>query len=762
MPAPLRFLIIEDSEDDAELIARELKRGGFQFVYHRVQTEAALEAALDLPAWDLIISDFNMPRFSGTTALRLLRGRGLDVPFVFVSGTIGEDVAVAAMKAGAQDYVTKGNLKRLVPAVERELREAEGRRERQRAEQSLRESEARYRLLFESNPHPMWVLDTETLRFLAVNAAAVQQYGYSREEFLGMTALDIRPEEDVEKFRHSMALPQEGVQLTAGWLHRKKDGTLIDVEVSAHAIPWGERPGLLSLVTDVTDRKRTVEALRDSEERFRQLAEHIKEAFFLTELQSGRTLYLSPTFEEIWGIPVAEVYRRPEVWFEGIHLEDRPAVGAALAEGRAGKATTTVFRVVRPDGTMRWARARSFPVPEANRLVGVVEDITEMRRVEEQATQAQKMEAVGRLAGGVAHDFNNLLTVILGEVELLIADLAPTSEFFTPLDEVRKAANRAAILTRQLLAFSRRQIIEPVVFDLNDLVKDMNKMLVRLIGEDIEVTTRLSKNPSFVRADRGQIEQVLANLAVNARDAMPRGGSLTLHTGAETLDEDYARSHAEVTPGEYVTLVVSDTGTGMTEEVKSRLFEPFFTTKECGKGTGLGLATSFGIVKQAGGHLSVYSEVGVGTTIRVYLPRLSTEQQPRSIVEAPALPRGDETILLVEDEASVRRVTARTLTSLGYRVLEAQSGEDAEALLASHEGILHLLFTDVVLPGIGGRDLADRVRATRPGIKLLFASGYTDDVILQHRLIEHDIALLQKPFTRESLAQKVRDVLDSA
>jgi signal transduction histidine kinase len=385
--------------------------------------------------------------------------------------------------------------------------------------------------------------------------------------------------------------------------------------------------------------------------------------------------------------------------------------------------------------------------------------VVELRSTQEKFAHAQRMEAVGRLAGGIAHDFNNILTVILGETDLAIATESgeDTKQSFL---EIRKAGERAAILTRQLLAFSRRQLIEPTVFSLNELIADLDKMLGRLIGEDIELVSRTDAEEPAVRADRGQIEQVVMNLVVNARDAMPRGGRLVIETANVTLDEEYVRTRADVAPGPYVMIAVSDTGSGMTDDVKAHIFEPFFTTKDRSKGTGLGLATCYGIVKQSGGHIVAYTEIDVGTTMRVYLPAAGKEAEvARSPAASPL--RGNETILLVEDEVPVRMIAARILEGQGYRVLEATDGEDALSVLEHHPETIHLMMTDVVLPGIGGRELAEQVEATGRGIKILFSSGYTDDVILQHKLVARDVTLLQKPFTASTLSQKVRQVLDS-
>ncbi len=503
--------------------------------------------------------------------------------------------------------------------------------------------------------------------------------------------------------------------------------------------------------------------LRESEERFREMAEHVQESFLIRDVATEERLYVSPMWATIWGRPMVEGYH-PTIWFDAIVAEDRAKVRASVDQVREGNATVVNYRVERPDGTIRWVRSRAFPVRDATgvvrRAAAVSEDITELRQVEERLLQSQKMEALGQLAGGIAHDFNNLLTVILAETEFLEKTLPPEIPR-EELREIHRVGERAALLTRQLLAFSRRQLVEPVVFDLNELVLEMATMLGRLLGEHIQLRTHLSPDAGSVRADRGQIEQVIANLAVNARDAMPRGGTLTLRTTSVQLDETVAQSHAGLLPGEYVMLTVSDTGSGMTEDVRARVFEPFFTTKPQGKGTGLGLATSYGIVQQANGQLSVYSELGVGTMIRMHLPQVVAG--PRAPVESikPMIRAGTETILLVEDEEAVRRVTVRLLEAEGYRIVAACDANDAHRQLESHPEPIDLLLTDVMLPGVGGRELAEQVSRLRPGIRVLYASGYTDDAILAHGLLEHDVALLEKPFTRESLTRKVREVLDA-
>jgi len=372
------------------------------------------------------------------------------------------------------------------------------------------------------------------------------------------------------------------------------------------------------------------------------------------------------------------------------------------------------------------------------------------------------MEAVGRLAGGIAHDFNNILTAITGYVDLLLEDLPPGDPRRNDAQEVRKAADRAAGLTRQLLAFSRQQVLQPRVVGLNGLVTDIEKMLRRLLGEDIDLATRLDPALGAVKADPGQLEQVIMNLAVNARDAMPQGGKLTIETANAELDESYAREHFPATPGRYVLLAVSDTGVGMTPEVQAHLFEPFFTTKERGKGTGLGLATVYGIVKQSGGFIWVYTEPSHGSTFKVYLPRVDASVQPREATAGAGAKRGTETVLLAEDEAPVRAVARQVLERHGYNVLEAPSAEAALDLAQRYSGDIHVLLTDVVMPGLSGHDLAKQLVALRPNVRVIYMSGYTDDAITRHGVLEPGLAYVQKPFTPEGIARKVREVLDAA
>jgi signal transduction histidine kinase len=437
-----------------------------------------------------------------------------------------------------------------------------------------------------------------------------------------------------------------------------------------------------------------------------------------------------------------------------VDAEDR------LAAARRGTIAVAERRLLRKDGTVITVETYARPLPEG-RMLGTARDVTERLALEQQLRQAQKMEAVGRLAGGVAHDFNNLLTAIFGYADFAMEELPATSSAREDIEEIRKAALRASTLTRQLLAFSRQQVLEPVVLNMNELVGDLNKMLRRLIGEDVELRQSLAADLGNVKADHGQLQQVLMNLVVNARDAMPTGGRLSIETANAELSRQYAEQHQPVIPGQYVMLAVSDTGTGMTPETKARIFEPFFTTKEKGKGTGLGLSTVYGIVKQSGGYVWVYSELGRGTTFKIYLPRVDEAAMEIAQRREPGTLTGTETILLAEDDGTLRALAAEALAKLGYTVLAAANGPEALATAAAHTGPIHLLVTDVVMPGLSGRGVAQQLGEVRPDTRVLYISGYTDDAIVHHGMLAPGLSFLQKPFTPAALARKVREVLES-
>ena len=502
--------------------------------------------------------------------------------------------------------------------------------------------------------------------------------------------------------------------------------------------------------------------LAEREELFRLISENAADMIAVVSVD-GQRLYNSPSYERALGYTAEELVRTAS--FEQIHPEDRASVMAAAEETRrTGVGCRLEYRIRHKRGDWRVFESTSSAVRNANgeteKLVIVNRDITERKQLEQQLYLSQKLEAVGRLSGGVAHDFNNLLGVIIGYSEVMQKRMPPNDRFREAADEILKAAHRAAALTKQLLAFSRKQVLEPKVLDLNTVVADVEKMLKRLIGEDILLEILVSPDLHAVKADPGQIGQVIMNLAVNARDAMPNGGKLTIETANTTLDEKDAGRYRYVVPGQYVKLRVSDTGCGMDAETQSHVFEPFFTTKEKGKGTGLGLATVYGVVKQSGGYIWLQSDVGKGTQFEIFLPRVEGEIEKPQKASAPAKEsRGGQTILVVEDEQDLRKLTSSVLQDLGYTVLEAGDAAEALALVKQSKPAVDLLLTDVVMPGKSGRDLADELVPQIPGMKVLFMSGYTDGAIAAHRVLEPGLSLLRKPFSSEELTQTVARIL---
>jgi two-component system, cell cycle sensor histidine kinase and response regulator CckA len=636
----LKVLIVDDSLDDVFLLQRELRRGGYEPAVERVDDIASLAGALADAEWDLVLCDYVIPGLDILEALRVVQESGRDLPFIIVSGRVGEDEAATALKAGAHDFVTKERLSRLVPAIERELRDAADRARHRQAEQALRESEERYRLLVESiQDYAICLLDVNG-RVSSWNGGAERIFGYAEPEISGSHF---------------------------GRLFRPLDGT-------------------------------------------RDLPRQILE----TAARVG-------TYES-------------EVWCtrkDGSALLASMLITAARDAAAALAGFTLVSR-----------------------------DITEQMRIAEERMQSQKLEVIGRLAGSVAHDFNNLLTIVSGFTELLNQSMEPDDAGRIYLDEIIKATDQAAALTQQLLAFGRRQLLQPRVIDVNEIVSNMETMLRRLIGENIELSIRLEASPGSTRADAVQIQQAILNLVINARDAMPAGGTISIITG-----------NARETPGvgaeggadPLVTLVVADTGEGMDQQTLARIFEPFFTTKEVGKGSGLGLATVDGIVAQSGGRIRVSSALNQGTTFTVLLP--STADVPLgspTVASATSSPTGSETVLLVEDEPALRRLIRRVLAQFGYTVLEVPDGEEALHLAEAYQGPINLVLTDVVMPRLSGRDLAERVLASHPEARILYMSGYTDDAVVQHGVLTQEVALLRKPFTPYALAARVREVLDVA
>ncbi|MBZ0112715.1 MAG: response regulator [Thermoanaerobaculia bacterium] len=633
-PSPIRVMLLEDSPDDADLVVLELRREGLDIVYERFETAASMKQALSEESWDVVISDYSMPSFDARQALDLLLSTGLDIPFIVVSGTIGEETSVEMMRAGASDYLLKDRLHRLGAAVQRELAAVRSRQLRRETEHALIQSETYNRALLRTIPDTIFRI-SESGTFL---------------DFLSGDAADL-------------------THPTESFLHQRLE----------------------------------------------------------------------------------------DVWPEAVASRFMEAIEIVIEEG----GTQAIEYELEVDGMRRTFESR-LAACGPGQVMTVARDVTASRDLEKQVRASQRMEALGRLAGGIAHDFNNLMMVIRVSSEFLREALPPDATAKEDIDAIQMASDRATELTRQLLAFSRRQMQRLQVINVNNVIEDLQKFLRPVIAEDIDLVIELHPEVGLIKADPAQIEQVLMNVVLNARDAMPSGGRLAIETSTVWLDDGYeSTKSARVPPGPYLMISVSDTGLGMNEAVQAQIFEPFFTTKGGSKGTGLGLATAFGIVKQSHGFIWVYSEIGQGTTFKIYFPQVEDANLPIAM----AMPEvadvgGHETVLLVEDEAMVRAVALKLLRSAGYNVLEAAGGGEALRSCQAHDGVIDLLITDVVMPDMSGRDLARELSKLRPEMRVLFVSGYTYNGIGHRGVLDADVMFLSKPFTRRSLLHKVRGILD--
>lgn len=1022
---PLKALVVEDSEVDEELLLRQLTKADYDVQSIRVQTAADMAKALAEREWDIILSDYAMPGFTGLDALRVLKESGRDIPLIIISGTIGEDVAVEAMRVGVDDYLMKGNLTRLAPAIERELENAASRQSQKRAEEYLRRSEENlataqriahlgswetdlvnnrlfwsdevYRIFgvskddfgatlesfisfihpedrqsvqanadaalsqnapyniehrivrpdgeirvvcetgevtfdesgeairfvgtvqditernaaetemrlmksavdsivegivisdaqkpdypiiytnaafknltgyaweeiksqncrflqgaetnprtvdeigkaigkaatfrgeilnYHKNGEPFWnelkispVFDRtgrltnfvgvqqnvserkkseETLReseeryrivaesasdviitinenssISFANSAAEKVLGYKPEELIGKQLGIIIPERHHAAHKDGMRrymqtgerrIPWNGIEISA----LRRDGREIQIEISFGEYHENNTRLFTGIIRDITERKQTEKALREAEDKYRTLVESSPAIVYLTEPHPPFSpIYVSPNVTR-FGYSTEEWLNRPDMWVSLIHQDDRARVLRATKDAMERAIETDLeYRIVARDDTISWLHDKGrFVFDEHGNKTGwqgIMLDITRTKELEEQLRQSQKLESVGLLAGGIAHDFNNMLTAINGYSDLTLRRLKPDNPLRHNIEEIKKAGQRSADLTHQLLAFSRRQILQPLVLDLNEVIGETIKMLQRLIGEDIQLTTILNPKVGRVKVDPGQFSQIIMNLTVNARDAMPQGGKLTIATSNVFLEPDYTRRHTGVLPGAYVLLTFSDSGTGMSAETKEHIFEPFFTTKAIGQGTGLGLATVYGIVRQSGGNIEVDSEQGLGTTFKVYLPRVAEQPGAEKIKETSAeLPKGTETILLVEDEEMVRNLTRQILEECGYTIIEARDGLEALKICETEEYKFDLLVTDVIMPQMGGRQLAEIFKSKLPEMRILFTSGYTDDAVVRRGVIETNTNFIQKPYSPIGLANKIREILNNS
>ncbi|MBI2189558.1 MAG: response regulator [Acidobacteria bacterium] len=776
----VRVLLVDDDPNQLALSGSLLKAQGYAVVQAGSAAEA-LDVCRRLRP-DLIISDVVMRDLDGFTLCSLLRADPAlsGVPVVLVSAyfTEQEDKALAAC-AGASALVER------TPTFDAELKAARralstpppapathvGRYDKYPERMAKRLSdflsrihgaEARYRALLDHAQDAIALLTPEGT-ILDVSRRWEELRQMPREQIVATHIRDsIAPEFQAEAVTGYARLVQAGRGRSAVVPMIRADGSRVSMEFSTARAQIDGQDVILSIGRDVTEMVEARQRLEASERRYRSLLENTPDVVW-TATSDGRLTFVSAKAEVVTGFPPVELLGEPpSCWRGRVHPDDLDLILEASEQLAISRRWEGEFRWLHKDDRWIWLHARSALVLDADGteiIEGTFTDITERKRLAEQVRQSQKMDALGQLTGGIAHDFNNLLGVILGNGRLLLDDLPDEDPRRADAEAIIEASERAAALTRQLLMFSRRQIARPERLDVNAVVGGLERMLRRIIGEDISLSLNLSTDPGMVLADAGEIEQVVMNLVVNARDAMPGGGQLRIETANVELDAEYAATHAGVVPGEYVLLSVTDTGCGMDAETQRRAFEPFFTTKEKGHGTGLGLSTCYGIVQRACGHIAIYSEVGHGSIFKVYLPRQEGGVSAHSRVATPVDARGTETILLVEDDDQLRKTFRRALAALGYAVLDAPDGQAAVSLCERHAGPIHLVLSDMVMPGLSGPDTINRIRDRRPSAKVVFMSGYSDHASLRSAYTDQGVNFIQKPFTPQALGVKVREVL---
>lgn len=755
-------LVVSGIPDQLEATSILLQKSGYLVLTAGDGIEGFERAQDEHPA--LVISDGSLPGMNGIELCRRLRADPYlhQTPVLLVGAFHkGDESVVEGLKAGADDYMEAPyNPMRLITRVAQLI-------ERKQSEEEIRAAEDKYRVVAETATDVIVTID-ENGKILFINKSLKRVFGYEIGEVLGKDVTLLLGERMRSALKAALSKYLETGEKNLNWeavelagLHQS--GREIPLELSLAEFVKNGKCYFTGIARDISERKRAEQALRKSEERYRDLVENARDIIYTHDLDGNYTS-INKAGEQLTGYSREETLKMSLT--QTVAPEDLEKAGRMISRKLSGELETVYeLEIIAKDGdrlalevNTRLIHQNGVPVG----VQGIARDITERKQLEAQLRQSQKLEAVGQLAGGVAHDFNNLLTVILGYNEMMLSRMDADNPLQRAVCEIKKAGESASSLTRQLLAFSRKQVLQPKVIDLNVVVSDMGKMLVRLIGEDIELVTDLKPSMARVKADPGQIEQVLMNLAVNARDAMPRGGTLIIATDNVSMDDELVRKYVSIQPGPHVMLSVRDTGLGMDTETQARIFEPFFTTKGAGKGTGLGLATVYGIVKQSGGNIWLYSEIGKGTTFKIFLPRVDEFASDLETVEdTQPIPRGSESLLLVEDEEQVRRIICEVLEQQGYSVLTAANGEEALKMAEDARTDVQLLLTDVVMPQMSGPELAEQLSVLRPQLKVLYISGYTDDAIVRHGLLDEKLHFLQKPFDAASLARKVREVFDS-
>ncbi|MDF3128273.1 response regulator [Kiritimatiellaeota bacterium B1221] len=772
MSKKTNILIIEDIATDAELVQREVSRTLPQSNFQCIQTEAEFLDALENFKPDIILSDYTLPQFNGLAALRLSKKHIPEIPFILITGSINEETAVNCMKAGACDYLIKEHITRLGPAVLNAMEQRKLREDAERAARELKGTRAIIEAALTSMTDGLYIADVEG-NCIECNDAFARFFKFQSKYdcpkthqayFELLEGFDKQGKFIEEEFWPvHRALQGETVTNEEYTIRRKDTDEVCEGSFSFSPIR-DERDsitGAVLVIRDIAELKKA----KAERERLIFAVEQAGEMIVITDAE-GIIQYVNPFFEEITGYTSEEaIGKNPNIVKSGKHDETfYKEMWQTLSRGESWRGR---MHNRHKDGSLYIEDATISPVMnkfgKVENYVAVKHDITEKIRLENELHQSQKMESIGRLAGGVAHDFNNLLMGIMGYADLCKDQVVNNPVMSEYLDAITDAAERSAGITRQLLAFARKQNIQPRIIDLNENIENMLKLIRRLLGEDIEIRWSPGSEQVQVNMDPSQIDQILANLAVNARDAIEGVGILTIETDTTAIQASDIISGEDAAPGDYVKLSMGDTGCGMSKSTISEIFEPFFTTKAEGMGTGLGLATVYGIVKQNNGFIRVNSEVGQGTTFEIYFPRIETLESKTDSQPSPsAVPSGTETILIAEDEGSIRETNKLYLQKLNYHVLAAENPEAALRLAAGHVGEIDLLLTDVVMPGMNGVDLAQRLGKRFPDMKCLFMSGFTPDIIAQRGILQKEMDFMAKPFSLEKLAYKVREVLDAA
>ena len=765
MGQSLKIMYIEDNQADFLLITRHLRQHGMDVECVRVDCIEAIERALASGGWDLVLADFNVPGLNFHDTFAFVRAQYPDLPVILVSGNVGEEQAVELLKLGVWDFVLKDNLTRLLPAVLRALMDATEYRARKDAEVALRVSERRFQDVVNSSKDWIWEID-DSNRYVYASRSAERLLGYSVEEIVGKSPFDLmHPDEaDLVQSKFLAFAAQKEIFHDLPNAKISKNGSIRHFLTSGIPIvdANGDLKGYRGLNRDVTEQK-------SSEETLRKLYMAVVQSpvmVMITDM-NGFIEFVNPCFCKVSGYTFEEAQQQHISFITGNSSDE--SINEIWNAINSGCCWEGDIQYTRKDGTFFFVHATISPIRNEygnlTHLLAVKEDITERRNLEDQLRQAQKMEAIGQLAGGLAHDFNNMLQVLLGNIENLIDGKWTNEVAGKKLADMRMAILKSAALTRHLLAFARKQPVAPKVLDFNATIVDMLSLLTRLVGDNIDLRFTPGPEISLVKMDPTQIDQILANLTVNADAAIEGQGTLAIQTENVTIDEVFCRNCPEATPGHYVQLSISDDGCGMDSKTLESIFEPFFTTKSMAESTGLGLATVYGIVKQNKGFLQVSSAVGAGTTFRIYLPRAiaeTPEVPPESDQEPEMMPGSSQTILLVEDDESVRLVTVDFLENYGYNVLHAATPDEAMLIFDANSGTIDLLVTDILMPGITGPDLARKMTESISGLKFLFISGYTSDFLENKGDLQTDMPFLLKPYSGKELAEKVREVLDQS